>query len=111
MGNTARTVDQRHPSRSARWRPTHPKEMIVATDQSDVLALVTRFVERSGRDANGLDETTPLYGGGLGLDSLEAAELSATLEDELGSDPFSTGDAMPQTVGEILAFYEAAARS
>jgi acyl carrier protein len=38
------------------------------------------------------------------LDSLETAELSATLEDELGSDPFSQGD-MPRTVGEVLDFY------
>ncbi|HWJ10141.1 MAG TPA: hypothetical protein VNS46_12240 [Nocardioides sp.] len=50
-----------------------------------------------------------LYGGGLELDSLEAAELSAMLEDEFGTDPFSAGDEMPETVGEVLAFYEAAA--
>lgn len=43
---------------------------------------------------------------GLGLDSLQTAELSATLEDELGSDPFSAGE-MPETVGEIVAFYDA----
>ncbi|HVK28001.1 acyl carrier protein [Nocardioides aromaticivorans] len=52
---------------------------------------------------------TDLYGGGLELDSLEAAELSAMLEDEFGTDPFSAGEEMPETVGEVLAFYEAAA--
>ena len=39
---------------------------------------------------------------GVGLDSLEAAELSALLEDEVGSDPF-TSDEMPQTLRDILA--------
>jgi len=55
-----------------------------------------------------LTDETPLYGDGLGLDSLEAAELSAVLEDEFGTDPFSAGGEMPETVGEIVAFYEAA---
>lgn len=40
----------------------------------------------------------------LGLDSLELAELSAALEDELGRDPYSAG-LIPDTVGEIMAFY------
>ena len=41
----------------------------------------------------------------LGLDSLELAELSAALEDDLGADPFSSGGAAPRTVGDVLAFY------
>jgi len=40
----------------------------------------------------------------LDLDSLEVAELSATLEDELGQDPYTEG-LVPRTVGEILGFY------
>jgi len=40
----------------------------------------------------------------LDLDSLEVAELSAALEDELGRDPFSEG-LIANTVGELLAFY------
>ena len=40
----------------------------------------------------------------LGFDSLELAELSAALEEDLGSDPYSQGLA-PQTVGELVAFY------
>jgi acyl carrier protein len=42
----------------------------------------------------------------LGLDSLELAELSAHLEDELGRDPYSEG-IVPRTVEEVLAFYQA----
>jgi acyl carrier protein len=41
----------------------------------------------------------------LALDSLEVAELSAVLEDDLGSDPYSEG-ATPRTIGEIVEFYE-----
>jgi acyl carrier protein len=41
----------------------------------------------------------------LELDSLEVAELSATLEDDLGRDPYSEG-ITPRTVGEVVDFYE-----
>lgn len=40
----------------------------------------------------------------LGLDSLELAELSAVLEDDLGRDPFSEG-IIPDTVGDLIDFY------
>jgi acyl carrier protein len=40
----------------------------------------------------------------LDLDSLELAELSAALEDELGKDPYSEG-IIPVTVGELTGFY------
>jgi acyl carrier protein len=54
-----------------------------------------------------LTDDLGLYGDGLELDSLEAAELSAMLEDELGSDPFTSGSTNLETVGDILAFYAA----
>jgi acyl carrier protein len=41
----------------------------------------------------------------LMLDSLETAEFSAALEDDLGSDPYTEG-VVPQTVGEVIEFYE-----
>ncbi len=47
---------------------------------------------------------TTLFSGGLRLDSLQIAELSITLEDEFGRDPFTAGRA-PQTVAEIVEFY------
>src|SRR3954463_6580812 len=40
----------------------------------------------------------------LDLDSLELAELSVMLEDNLGRDPYMEG-IVPRTVGEIVAFY------
>jgi len=40
----------------------------------------------------------------LEFDSLELAELSSILEDDLGRDPYSEG-IVPETVAELLAFY------
>jgi len=83
--------------------------MNVSTDPSQIRAVITRFLETANKSADGMSDGTGLYADGLELDSLEAAELSALLEDEFGSDPFSTalaaGDAMPETVGDIVAFY------
>ena len=42
----------------------------------------------------------------LGLDSLDVAELSAILEDNLGKDPYNEG-LNPRTVGEIIDWYKA----
>lgn len=80
----------------------------MSTDQNKARAVISQFLERVQKGQDGFTDETPLYGDGLGLDSLEAAELSALLEDELGSDPFSAGGDMPETVGNILAFYGAA---
>jgi acyl carrier protein len=41
----------------------------------------------------------------LGMDSLELAELSAILEDDLGHDPYSEG-LVPETVAELTTYYE-----
>ena len=64
------------------------------------------FLQRVEKLAE-FDRSTPLYADGIGLDSLETAELSAVLEDEFGRDPFSS-ETMPQTVGDILDFFDAA---
>jgi acyl carrier protein len=81
----------------------------VSEDTGKARTIITEFLDRLQKTYEGeLTGETPLYGDGLGLDSLEAAELSAVLEDELGSDPFSAGGELPETVGDILAFYEAA---
>jgi len=69
-------------------------------------AIIAEFVTRAGKSSDDLSDDTPLFGEGLALDSLEAAELSVMLEDGLGTDPFSSAEQIPQTVGDILAFYE-----
>jgi acyl carrier protein len=81
----------------------------VGTDQTKVRVVISQFLQRTGKAQDPLTDDTGLYGDGLELDSLEAAELSAMLEDEFGSDPFSSGGDMPETVSDILAFYEVTA--
>jgi acyl carrier protein len=79
----------------------------VTTNQSTARAVIEEYLTRTNKSHAGLTDDTGLWGDGLGLDSLEAAELSAMLEDEFGSDPFSAGGELPENVGDILAFYEA----
>lgn len=76
-------------------------------DPDAVLQTIRSLVERCKKDSN-IDRDTRLFAEGIGLESLETAELSAMLEDEFGTDPFG-GDVMPQTVGAILDFYASAA--
>jgi acyl carrier protein len=68
------------------------------------------FLNRIEKMPENLTPDLTLYADGIGLDSLDAAELAAVLEDELGSSPFDDGD-MPETVADVLSFYDAAATS
>ncbi len=77
----------------------------MTTNQSTARAVIEEFLKRTDKNHEGLTDDTGLWGDGLGLDSLEAAELSAMLEDECGSDPFSAGGEVPEKVSDILAFY------
>ncbi len=72
------------------------------------LAAIGEFLQRANKPHDELTEDLSLYGGGLELDSLETAELSAFLEDTLGADPFTSVDELPETIGEVLAFYRSA---
>jgi acyl carrier protein len=72
--------------------------------QGSILSIVTTLLERSDKGEVAVALDTAIHGDGLGLDSLETAELSAMLEDEFGTDPFGAG-LMPETIGEIVDFY------
>lgn len=74
--------------------------------RAEVEETIQSFLTRVGK-LKELSPDMPLFAEGLGLDSLETAELSALLEDTHGTDPFQEAE-MPQTVGEIFAFYEGA---
>ncbi|MGH7821798.1 MAG: acyl carrier protein [Candidatus Binatia bacterium] len=73
--------------------------------KDDVVEVLRSLLERHKRPLGEVSLETPLYAEGIGLDSLQAAELSAMLEDRLGHDPYSSGE-VPQTVGDIVAYYE-----
>ena len=67
--------------------------------------IVREFVATTKPEAAGFASDASLYADGVGLDSLETAELSSLLEDEFGVAPFSAAERMPQTLADILAFY------
>lgn len=72
--------------------------------QGSILGIIQSLLDRSDKGDVTVALDTAIHGDGLGLDSLETAELSAMLEDEFGTDPFGAG-LMPETVSEIVAFY------
>lgn len=74
--------------------------------QGLIISIIQSLLEQSEKGDVTVAMDTVLHGEGLGLDSLETAELSARLEDEFGTDPFGAG-LMPETVAEIVAFYAA----
>ncbi len=74
--------------------------------RNQVEGAIRSLLGRAKKRNTGIELDTSLYSEGLGLDSLETAELSAVLEDELGSDPFSNGGELPQTVGDIVDYYD-----
>lgn len=78
--------------------------------QTKVVKVISSLLERANKLDVDVTLESQLHGDGLGLDSLESAELSAVLEDEFGSDPFSAG-LMPETVAEIAEFYTGAHES
>ncbi|AXT86221.1 hypothetical protein C6I20_14205 [Aeromicrobium sp. A1-2] len=79
--------------------------MSMGSPRSLASETINRFLVRAGKNTDVTPETS-LYAEGLGLDSLETAELSSMLEDDLTRDPFSEG-IMAATIGEILDFYSA----
>lgn len=72
--------------------------------QGTILEIVGSLLERANKGDVEVTLDAPIHGEGLGLDSLETAELSALLEDEFGTDPFGAG-LMPENISEIVAFY------
>ena len=76
-------------------------------DTARVEQVIREFL-RGADKPDATDREVSLYSDGIGLDSMDTAELSAVLEEELGTDPFSEGE-MPQTLGEIYDFYQGAA--
>ncbi len=75
----------------------------MADAEEAVVKSIRRLVRRRKKDVE-IDPNADLYED-LGLDSLEVAELSASLEDDLGSDPYSAGQT-PRTVAEVVDFYK-----
>jgi acyl carrier protein len=75
-------------------------QTVVVSTIRGILARRSAEPEEISLDARLQDDLT--------LDSLELAELSVTLEDHFGTDPYSAG-ILPQTVGDVIRFYQGAA--
>jgi acyl carrier protein len=75
----------------------------VARARDEIAGIVQTLVGKIKTDSV-ITLESPLYADGLDIDSLQAAELSALLEDELGTDPYTEGT-VPSTVGDIVDFY------
>ena len=73
-----------------------------------VLRVIVDVARTNGRRLPPLTDDLPLLDSGL--DSLCLAVIVATLEDELGIDPFGTSEdgAIPETVGALVGLYEGA---
>jgi acyl carrier protein len=52
--------------------------------RSLIKGLLVTELNLKGRDPSTIEDDAPLFGGGLGLDSLDALQLAMTLEEKLG---------------------------
>lgn len=76
----------------------------VNTTTTTITNIIAELLQRRGATRTEITDDALLMDD-LGMDSLELAELSAALEDDLGSDPFSQG-ILPRSVSELKSFYE-----
>lgn len=74
------------------------------TIEAQIIEVIQEILRHQAFPETDVTPESPLYDDGVGLDSLCVAELSATLEKNYGKDPYTSG-IMPQTVGDIIAFY------
>jgi acyl carrier protein len=80
-----------------------PDAETTASAETIIRDTIQRLLEQRGALGTEIRPESKLTAD-LGLDSLELAELSAVLEDEVGYDPFSEG-IVPETVGELVDYY------
>ncbi len=58
--------------------------MSTAALREEVKRLIVTELNLKGRDPSTIDDDAPLFGGGLGLDSLDALQLAMSIEEKLG---------------------------
>jgi acyl carrier protein len=58
--------------------------MDTAALRSELKRLVVSELHLEGRDPEGIEDDAPLFGGGLGLDSLDALQLAMSIEETFG---------------------------
>ncbi|MEY2398608.1 MAG: hypothetical protein QOJ00_1782 [Actinomycetota bacterium] len=75
----------------------------MADAEKTVVKALKGVLKRRKKSIEDFDVNSDLYED-LELDSLDVAELSAVLEDDLGHDPYSDGQT-PRTVAEVIDYY------
>jgi acyl carrier protein len=52
--------------------------------RTELKRLIVTELNLKGRDPEAIEDDAPLFGGGLGLDSLDALQLAMVIEEKLG---------------------------
>jgi acyl carrier protein len=52
--------------------------------KAEIKELIVRELNLEGRDPNAIEDDAPLFGAGLGLDSLDALQLAMSIEEKYG---------------------------
>jgi acyl carrier protein len=52
--------------------------------RTELKRLIVTELNLKGRDPDGIEDDAPLFGAGLGLDSLDALQLAMVIEEKLG---------------------------
>jgi acyl carrier protein len=58
--------------------------MDVVSLKAEIKELIVKELNLEGRDPSSIVDDAPLFGGGLGLDSLDALQLAMTVEERFG---------------------------
>jgi acyl carrier protein len=71
-------------ARAARAVLNATVEMNAGELRSTIKRLLVTELNLKGRDPETIEDDGPLFGGGLGLDSLDALQLAISIEEQLG---------------------------
>jgi acyl carrier protein len=73
--------------------------------RTEIKELIIRELKLEGRQPSDIDDTAPLFGEGLGLDSLDALQLAMALEETYGV-RLPDGDAARPVFASVAALAE-----
>jgi acyl carrier protein len=73
--------------------------------RSKIESIILEILKEKNVQQSSIAPDDSLLEDGLGLDSLDLAELSVALEHQLGRDPFSEG-VFPSTLRDLCRYYE-----
>ena len=66
------------------FRPAKSMSPELSSLRSDITALIVKELNLEGRDPASIEDEAPLFGEGLGLDSLDALQLAMSIEERFG---------------------------